>query len=76
MLQVLHHFFQYKDTKSNVIYQGQFDDPISLNFKYKLAHRLSLRGVGMWNIDSLDYADTQQAETMRKEMFSAFDAVR
>ncbi|KAL4159751.1 hypothetical protein PRNP1_000324 [Phytophthora ramorum] len=33
-----------------------FDNPRSLKGKYRLARELGLRGVGMWNADTLDYA--------------------
>jgi len=44
-------------------HQVWFDDAQSLSLKYKLADELHLRGVGMWEADSLDYTDTPE---MRK----------
>lgn len=50
--------------------QVHFDDTYSLTLKYLLAYNLDLRGVGMWNIDLLDYSDTPEAKLMRQEMFA------
>jgi Di-N-acetylchitobiase len=38
--------------------QVWFDDPTSLSAKYSLAKQLNLRGVGMWNSDTLKYGST------------------
>ncbi|RUS75440.1 hypothetical protein EGW08_016790 [Elysia chlorotica] len=51
--------------------QVHYDNPKSLTIKYGFAASLGLRGVGMWNIDELDYSDTVQAANMRSLMFSA-----
>ena len=37
------------------LYQVWFDDAATLGAKYALAQRLGLRGVGMWNADTLAY---------------------
>ncbi|GFO06692.1 Di-n-acetylchitobiase, partial [Plakobranchus ocellatus] len=58
-------------TKTGQPCQMQFDNPYSLSLKYKLAREMNLRGVGMWNIDLLDYSDTTEADIMRREMFAA-----
>lgn len=43
----------------NGSFQIWFDNPASLVRKYALVHELGLRGTGLWNVDSLDYAATQ-----------------
>ena len=57
-----------------MVHQAQFDNPASLIIKYKLAKQLGLRGVGMWNIDSLDYSNTHAGEAVRADMFGALSA--
>ena len=41
--------------------QVWFDPPQSLSAKYRLAQQLGLRGVGMWNLECVDY-ESQDAE--------------
>ncbi|KAI9905371.1 hypothetical protein PsorP6_013607 [Peronosclerospora sorghi] len=41
-----------------------FDDPRSLRAKYALARELGLRGVGMWNADTLDYLAANDSQIM------------
>lgn len=48
-------FFNYKDPSSHQQYQIWYDDPASLTLKYNSAVTLDLRGVGVWNTESLDY---------------------
>ncbi|XP_005100833.1 di-N-acetylchitobiase [Aplysia californica] len=67
-------YFTYTDEIYGTTYQVQFDDPHSLSLKCKLAKQKGLRGVGMWNIDSLDYTDSATGEHIRSEMFGAFSA--
>jgi len=67
-------YFTFNDFTTGLIHQAQFDNPASLIIKYKLARQLGLRGVGMWNIDSLDYSNTQAGEEVRAEMFGALSA--
>jgi di-N-acetylchitobiase len=38
--------------------QVWFDDPHSLSLKYAVAKSMGLRGVGVWELDSLDYNST------------------
>ncbi|XP_059164007.1 uncharacterized protein LOC131946963 [Physella acuta] len=68
-------FFSYKDSKTNKIYQIQFDDPKSLSLKYKLAASEGIRGVGMWTIDCLDYSNSPDAREMRAAMFGCLPGV-
>jgi len=64
-------YFTHSDWMAGTIHQVQFDDPHSLSLKYKLAQVMGLRGVGVWNIDSLDYTDTAMGEDIRRKMFGA-----
>ncbi|KAH9510126.1 hypothetical protein Btru_043520 [Bulinus truncatus] len=64
-------FITYANAEIKQSYQVQFDDPKSLKLKYDLAAQKGLKGVGMWNIDALDYSDTQVGEYIRSEMFGA-----
>lgn len=43
---------------ANGSYQIWFDNPQSLRLKYQLVRELGLRGAGMWNADTLDYASS------------------
>lgn len=65
-------YFDYKDKVSGQMHQVRYDDPTSLKLKYQMAVHLGLRGVGTWNIDSLDYSDAPYAAQQRKLMFDAF----
>ncbi|GAX78080.1 hypothetical protein CEUSTIGMA_g5522.t1 [Chlamydomonas eustigma] len=47
-------FFNY-EAKDGSIHQIWFDNPESLSVKYQMASDLNLRGVGIWNLDTLDY---------------------
>ncbi|BFZ25412.1 hypothetical protein BsWGS_28451 [Bradybaena similaris] len=64
-------YITYENTINNQSYQIQFDDPESLKIKYELASRMGLQGVGMWNIDALDYSDSAVGKNIREKMFSA-----
>lgn len=43
------------------LYQVWFDGPETLSSKYSLAKGMGLRGVGMWNADTLAYSSTNPA---------------
>ena len=60
---------QRKDTGD--LYQVWYDDPQSLRIKYKLADDMSLRGVGMWEADTLNYTDTPEGRQERTDMWGA-----
>ncbi|XP_038053088.1 di-N-acetylchitobiase-like isoform X2 [Patiria miniata] len=60
-----------KDAATKVIHQVWYDDPVSLTTRYKYAQQMKLRGVGMWNADSLDYSDDPKAEKLTKAMWDA-----
>mmetsp|Transcript_22288 Transcript_22288/g.66455 ORF Transcript_22288/g.66455 Transcript_22288/m.66455 type:complete len:313 (+) Transcript_22288:1128-2066(+) len=56
------------------IHQVRFDNPNSLRIKYKIAVDLGLRGVGMWNLDTLDYDDTDPQ--VQQETAAMWDALK
>eukprot|EP00470_Lotharella_oceanica_P011542 CAMPEP_0170189182 /NCGR_PEP_ID=MMETSP0040_2-20121228/46217_1 /TAXON_ID=641309 /ORGANISM="Lotharella oceanica, Strain CCMP622" /LENGTH=75 /DNA_ID=CAMNT_0010436671 /DNA_START=71 /DNA_END=298 /DNA_ORIENTATION=+ len=47
-------FFNYKGADGTR--QIWYDDVQSLRMKYEMASSLELRGVGFWNLDTLDYS--------------------
>ncbi|KAG7385944.1 hypothetical protein PHYPSEUDO_000906 [Phytophthora pseudosyringae] len=49
-----------------------FDNPRSLKAKYALVRELGLRGVGMWNADTLDYAASADSRLMWSSLAAAF----
>ena len=52
-----------------------YDDPLSLSQKYRLARDQFVLGIAFWNIDQLDYRDSQRSETLRQEMWEAIEAL-
>lgn len=64
---------------ANGSYQIWFDNPQSLRLKYQLVKELGLRGAGMWNADTLDYAssegDARAHETQTQAMWQALHAI-
>jgi hypothetical protein len=58
------------------LWQVWYDDPRSLAAKYSLAAELGLRGVGVWNLDLLDYADATgpAAQQQTRDMWAALRA--
>jgi Di-N-acetylchitobiase len=63
-------FLQYEE--NGVATQLWFDDEQSLRLKYALVKSLGIRGVGMWNADTLDYAG--DADGARR-MWHAMEAI-
>ena len=55
-------FFTCGDERGFV--QVWYDDPEGLSAKYSAAVRLGLRGVGVWTVNFLDYANDSQVESM------------
>lgn len=49
-----------------------FDNPRSLKAKYALVRELGLRGVGMWNADTLDYSAANDTRLMWSSLAEAF----
>lgn len=56
--------------------QVWYDDPRSLTPKFRLAAELGLRGVGVWNLDLLDYsaAGAPGARRQTRDMWDALKA--
>ncbi|TMW57473.1 hypothetical protein Poli38472_003398 [Pythium oligandrum] len=50
-------YLVYHDANPDTVIQLWYDDEESLRAKYRLVKELGLRGVGMWNADTLDYAE-------------------
>ena len=48
-----------------------FDDPKSLSYKYEYALKINMRGVGMWEADSLNYGNSTKAKEAREAMWGA-----
>ncbi|XP_041367376.1 di-N-acetylchitobiase-like [Gigantopelta aegis] len=63
-------YFYQKNTTSGEYYEVWYDDPESLSLKYQLADKIGLRGVGVWNVDCLDYGDTPSAIKWRTKMWN------
>ena len=55
--------------------QVWYDDPKSLEPKFRLAAELGLRGVGLWNLDLLDYS-AAAAPAARRETRDMWDALK
>ena len=53
------------------IHQVWYDDPKSLKIKYRFEDQFNLGGVGVWEIDALDYSDTAEGRRQRAEMWGA-----
>ncbi|KAG1689417.1 hypothetical protein DVH05_002218 [Phytophthora capsici] len=49
-----------------------FDNSRSLRLKYALVRELGLRGVGMWNADTLDYTELNDTKDMWSSLAEAF----
>nr|UCK81488.1 chitinase-like protein 3-3 [Arenicola marina] len=64
------HHFDYQDAMGK-FHQVWYPDLQSLRMRYPLAAKHGLRGVGMWDLDKLDYSNTKMAAEMRREMFGA-----
>ncbi len=66
-------YFNYKINSSGQIRQVWYDDPDSLTLRYKCAKETKLRGVGMWNADSLDYSQNPEA---KRDTMAMWDAIK
>ena len=55
--------------------QVWYDDPRSLAPKFRLAAELGLRGVGVWNLDLLEYS-AAAAPAARQQTRDMWDALR
>lgn len=64
-------FFNYVDSTTHAVHQVWYDDPESIALKVAFADSLRLRGVGMWEVDCVDYSDTPSAIALRAAMYAA-----
>ncbi|XP_040420942.1 di-N-acetylchitobiase isoform X1 [Cygnus olor] len=63
-------FYEYKDSLGQ-FHQVWFDDPRSISLKAAYVKNRGLRGIGMWNGNSLDYSREAAAEQQTKAMWQA-----
>ena len=56
---------------SGGVYQVWYDDAPSLKPKYKFADHMHLRGIGVFQVDTLDYTDTPEGKQERADMWGA-----
>lgn len=59
-----------QDSQGNV-HQVWYDDPESISLKAAYVRQQSLRGIGMWNGNLLDYSDDPVAQKQSAEMWNA-----
>lgn len=57
------------------MHQIWMDDPVTLVLKYQVAYVGHLLGIGMWNVDTLDYSSnaTKQAKQDTIDMWNAME---
>ncbi|CAF3315015.1 unnamed protein product [Rotaria socialis] len=58
-------FFNYVNQQDTYVHQVWMDDPETLTIKYNLANDRRLLGIGMWNVDCLDYASSASKEAQQ-----------
>nr|XP_009671545.1 PREDICTED: di-N-acetylchitobiase [Struthio camelus australis] len=63
-------FYEYKDSLGR-FHQVWYDDPRSIFLKAAYAKNRGLRGIGMWNGNSLDYSRESVAEQQTEAMWKA-----
>nr|XP_038038788.1 di-N-acetylchitobiase isoform X2 [Anas platyrhynchos] len=63
-------FYEYKDSLGQ-FHQVWFDDPHSISLKAAYVKNRGLRGIGMWNGNSLDYSREAAAEQQTEAMWQA-----
>jgi len=66
-------WFDYTDDSTLAQHQVWYSDPESLRDRYHIARKSGLRGVGMWNADSLDYSGTEPANTQTRHMWESLE---
>ena len=71
-------FFNYLSEHDRYIHQVWMDDPETLLIKYDLANDRQLFGIGMWNVDTLDYSEnaTKEVQQDTKDMWNAMERFR
>ena len=66
-------WFNYVDSKGTR-HQLWYDDPQSLSLKMRVAHDHALGGVGVWQIDAVDYHSTsERVRAQTTAMWATFD---
>ncbi|XP_072199128.1 di-N-acetylchitobiase [Excalfactoria chinensis] len=63
-------FYEYKDSLGH-FHQVWYDDPRSISLKAAYVKNRGLRGIGMWNGNSLDYSREAAAEKQTEAMWQA-----
>lgn len=63
-VEALSPYFNYQDVGTNTTHQVWFDDPFSIQYKFKMATAMQLRGVGMWTANFLDYGNATMVQSM------------
>ncbi|KFW78925.1 Di-N-acetylchitobiase, partial [Manacus vitellinus] len=63
-------FYEYKDSLGH-FHQVWYDDPRSISLKAAYVKNRGLRGIGMWNGNSLDYSREAVAEQQTEAMWQA-----
>ncbi|XP_076880452.1 di-N-acetylchitobiase [Brachyhypopomus gauderio] len=63
-------YYNYKDNEGK-IHQVWYDDPESISLKAAYVGQQSLRGIGMWNGNLLDYSDDPVAKQQSADMWNA-----
>lgn len=68
-------YFNYINQNDGYTHQVWMDDPQSLVIKYELANDRHLLGIGMWNVDCLDFTSnaTKEAQQDTKDMWQAME---
>ncbi len=68
-------FFNYLNKQDGYIHQVWMDDPETLLIKYDLANNRHLFGIGMWNVDGLDYSAnaTKDIQQDTRDMWNAME---
>ncbi|NWI19703.1 DIAC acetylchitobiase, partial [Crypturellus soui] len=63
-------FYEYKDSRGR-FHQVWYDDPRSISLKAAYAKNRGLRGIGVWNGNSLDYSKEAAAQQQTEAMWKA-----
>eukprot|EP01097_Dermamoeba_algensis_P010682 TRINITY_DN796_c0_g2_i1.p1 TRINITY_DN796_c0_g2~~TRINITY_DN796_c0_g2_i1.p1 ORF type:complete len:239 (-),score=46.87 TRINITY_DN796_c0_g2_i1:117-833(-) len=70
-------YFEFIDSSTSQRHQIWYDDLESLGLRYSFAKELGLRGLGMWNADSLDYFSSDPAVIkLNQDMWKAIGSIR
>jgi len=64
-------FLFFNDT-NNVTHQIWYDDSATLSWKISFATFKNLRGIGVWNANTLDYSGSSSSKVMISDMWGTF----